>query len=225
MTAAERRRERGFTLVELLVSLVVLSLVALTIAGGLRFVVRAFAHTDQRRAALEELTLGLAVLRQELVRAEPLMHRVDNQDRVLFEGAPDRLRFVNVEPPYLAGRPYLVHEYAVVGSGAEYRVELRRAPFDPAEPDLAAVAAAEPRVVLRVPRPLVFTYFGQLRRDERPRWSDDWTRRDRLPEAVRLAEGEDPGWPELVVPLAIRAPWYCGAGNREQSAGCGEPSS
>jgi len=40
---------------------------------------------------------------------------------------------------------------------------------------------------------------------------------------VRLAEGEDPGWPDLLVPLLIRAPWYCGSAERPSSAGCEPP--
>ena len=64
-------RRSGFTLIELLVSLVVLSLIAVIMVSGLRFVVRAVASTDSRREALEELTLGLSVLRGELERAEP----------------------------------------------------------------------------------------------------------------------------------------------------------
>ena len=60
------RRQAGFTLVELLVSLAVLALVGVTIASGLQFVVRAMASTDARREAMDELTLGLSVLRGEL---------------------------------------------------------------------------------------------------------------------------------------------------------------
>ncbi len=218
MTApAERRRRHrrrgGFTLVELLVSMVVLSLVALAMMSGLRFVVRAFAHTDERRVALDELTLTLSVLRDELERSEPLMQKVGNEYRVLFEGTPDRLWFVNVEPAFMGGLPYRVFELAVVGDGGDYRIELRRAPLDPARPDLATVAEVEPRVLLRVPRPLAFTYWGQRRRDEPPEWHEAWSRLPQLPLAVRLAEGEEPGWPELTVPLQIRAPYYCGAGN------------
>lgn len=216
------RGRAGFTLVELLVAMVVLSLVAVTMAAGLRFVIRAFEHTDSRRAALEELTLGFSVLRGEIERAEPLMRRVNNDDRVLFEGGADRVRFVNVEPPYLAGRPYLVFEYAIAGDPGNYRIELRRAALDPAEPDLdAAVADAEPRVVLRVPQLLEFSYFGQARKDERPRWYPEWTRRAQLPAAVRLAAGTDPGWPDLVVPLEIRAPWYCGGAGGQATGGGG----
>lgn len=211
--AERRRRKAGFTLVELLVSMVVLSLVALAMMGGLRFVVRAFAHTDERRVALEELTLSLSVLRGELERTEPLMLKVGNDSRVMFEGAPDRVRFVNVEPTFMPGLPYRIFELAVVGDAGDYRIELRRSPLDPARPDLAAVAEAAPRVLLRTPRPLTFTYYGQRRRDERPQWQETWSRLTQLPAAVRLAEGEEPGWPELTVPLEIRAPYYCGSGN------------
>ena len=160
-----RRRDRraGFTLVELLVSMVVLALVAVVMMSGLRFVLRAMSSTDNRREAMEELTLGLSVLRGELERAEPLMVKSGNRELVLFSGGPDRLRFANVEPPYLAGPPYLAYEYAVVpDDGGVYRIELRRAPLDPAAPDLAVVEAGEARTVLRVGQELRFSYFGKL---------------------------------------------------------------
>ena len=213
-------RRSGFTLVELLVSLVVLSLIALVMVSGLRFVVRAVASTDSRREALEELTLGLSVLRGELERAEPLMQKVGHRELVLFEGTPDRLRFVNVEPPYLAGPPYLAYEYAVALDDGSYRIDLRRSPFDPEKPDLAAVEDADPRLLLRVGPKLQFSYFGKLRDGDRPSWHGEWPTSSRLPDAIRLAQGDDPGWPELVVPMRITAPWYCGGGEAASTAGC-----
>jgi prepilin-type N-terminal cleavage/methylation domain-containing protein len=212
----------GFTLVELLVSMAVLSLVALTMAAGLRFVVQATASTDSRREGLEELTLGLSVLRGELERAEPLMVKVGDRDLVMFSGTADRLRFANVEPAYLAGPPYLAYEYAVTLDQGSYRIDLRRAPIDPDQPDLRAVEAAEPRTLLRVTRPLSFTYWGRLRPRDAPAWHEEWPPGPRLPEAIRLAEGEDPGWPDLVVPVRITAPWYCGGGGEGGSGGGGE---
>ena len=223
MTSAERYRGRqrtGFTLIELLVSMVVLALVALIMMGGLRFVLRALSSTDSRRESLEELTLGLSVLRGELERAEPLMIKVGNRDLVLFSGDAERLRFANVEPPYLAGPPYLTYEYAIVPDGNAYRIELRRAPLDPAAPDLADVEAVEPRTVLRVGQELHFSYLGPLGKNDPPSWHKTWPAGPKLPQAIRLAEGEDPGWPELVVPLRIAAPWYCGASDTSSTAGC-----
>ncbi|MEK0083350.1 PulJ/GspJ family protein [Benzoatithermus flavus] len=220
---AERRHPvgaAGFTLVELLVSMVVLSLIAITMMAGFRFVFRAFDHTDTRREALEELTLGFNVLRGELERAEPLMHKVDNKDVVLFEGGPDRVRFANVAPPFLAGLPYFAYEYAVVTDGNGHRLELRRAPLDPARPDLAVVENSEPRVIVRLTRDLHFTYFGRLKEREAPQWHEEWPRMPQLPQAVRLAADEKPGWPELVVPLMIRVPWYCGTQDAPSTAGC-----
>jgi hypothetical protein len=182
--------------------------------------VRAVASTDHRREALEELTLGLSVLRGELERAEPLMRKVGQQDLVLFEGTPDRLRFANAEPPYLAGPPYLIYEYSVTLDDGSYRIALRRVPFDPSDPDLAIVEEGEPRTVLRTGQALQFSYFGKLRQRDKPGWHGEWPPGPRLPDAIRLAAGDDPGWPDLVVPLRITAPWYCGGADTETTAGC-----
>ena len=206
-------RSRGFTLVELLVSLAVLALIALTMTAALRFVVRAVASTDQRREALEELTLGLSLLRGELQRAEPLMRTVGRQSYVMFEGGPDRLRFVHVEPPYLAGSPYTAYEYSITPDAGAWRVDVRRAAIDPDAPDLAIVETADPRTVLRLTRAVQFTYWGSRRSRDPPRWYEEWPTGTVLPQAVRLAAAEAPGWPELVAQLRVTAPWYCGTGD------------
>jgi prepilin-type N-terminal cleavage/methylation domain-containing protein len=203
-------RTAGFTLVELLVSMAVLALVALVMVSGLRFAVRAVASTDDRREAMEELTLGLSVLRGELERAEPMMVKAGNRDLVLFSGYGDRVRFANVEPPYFAGAPYLAYEYAITPDRGAYAIELRRAPIDPDEPDLAVVEAADARTILRVPGELRFSYWGSLGPREAPAWHAEWPVGPRLPDAIRLAQSDDPGWPDLVVPMRITAPWYCG---------------
>ena len=170
------------------------------------------ASTDSRREALEELTLGLSVLRGELERAEPLMVKVGNRDLVLFSGMADRLRFANVEPPYLAGPPYLAYEYAVTPRSRclpDRAAPRRRS--TPTSPIWRWSRSVEPRTILRVTQPLRFTYWGRLRPRDAPAWHEEWPPGPRLPDAIRLAEGEDPGWPDLVVPLRITAPWYCGA--------------
>lgn len=205
-------RSSGFTLVELLVSLVVLALIALTMTSALRFVIRAVASTDQRREQLEELTLGLSFLRGELQRTEPMMRKVEGRQLVMFAGGSDRLRFVNVEPPYLAGSPYTAFEIAIEPDAGAWRIAVRRAALDPAEPDLAVVETVEPRTVLRLTRPVQFSFWGRERPREPPAWHEQWPIGAFLPDAVRLAGAVEPGWPELVVPLRITAPWYCAAG-------------
>jgi hypothetical protein len=62
-----------------------------------------------------------------------------------------------------------------------------------------------------------------LRPRDPPAWHDEWPPGPTLPEAIRLAEGEDPGWPDLVVPLRITAPWYCGGGGDGGGGQGGDP--
>ena len=140
----------------------------------------------------------------------------------MFEGESDRLRFVNVEPPYLAGAPYLAYDYAVVAGSGTYEIELRRAPIDPEALTLDVVGAVEPRTVLRLTRPVQFSYWGSLTPRDRPSWHAEWPPGTELPEAIRLAASEAPGWPELVVPLRITAPWHCagGGGGTAGTVGC-----
>ena len=75
-------------------------------------------------------------------------------------GGGRHLRFVNVEPPYLGGPPYLTYEYAIVpDESLPDRAAARGA--GGTEPDLAAVEAIEPRTVLRVGQESAFSSMGQ----------------------------------------------------------------
>ena len=82
------------------------------------------------------------------------------------------------------------------------------------------VEGAEPRALLRLAPKVQFTYFGKLRESDRPAWHEEWPSSSHLPSAIRLAQGDDPGWPELVVPMRITAPWYCGGAETASTAGC-----
>ena len=225
------RRARGFTLVELLVALVILSLLTLIMSGGLRFVFGATASTQVRRENLEELTFGMTFLRGEIGRAYPLMLKEGTKEQVLFLGEPEHLRFVTAEPGYVSRTPYMIYALDIVPTAQAYRIELRRAPLDPATLDLEAVEQATPRPVLELTQPVTFTYYGKVEgRDgkiearDRPTWLDKWPTGANLPMAVRLAAGDEPGWPELVVDLRVRVPWYCGEGGAGGSSGQGGDS-
>jgi hypothetical protein len=115
-----------------------------------------------------------------------------------------------IEPDYMPGWPLAGYELALVPDGFSARLVVRRQLLDPAKPDLAALANANPRAILAFPVSTRFTYFGARRPREEPAWHASWTGAQQLPRAVRIGpEGGEPGWPDFVIPLVIDTPAAC----------------
>jgi general secretion pathway protein J len=220
--------EGGFTLVELLVASVILGLVATLMLGGMRFAGRATESADARREAVESTLTGLGLLRLTLGRALPLHVRVENRDRLAFEGGSERVRFATFEPDYVPGWPLVAYEYAVAERGGRYLLEVRRAALDPARPDLAAALEEAPaRAVLGFAGPVRLAYYGAPGPRDAPGWRGEWrgSEAQALPRAVRVGpDALAPAWPDFVVPLAIDTPAACLNPDSRDARGCGQGS-
>ena len=203
----------GFTLIELLVALVVLGLVMVMITSGLGFLGRAEEHRTARAESMETALGGLGALRESLARAQPIYLHAESGTRLLFAGDEVQLRFIGREPDFVPGAPLVGYQYEVDGGSGGYKLELRRAPLDPQAPDLGVLAQAAPRVLLSLPGPARFTYYGSAGRARDPAWQDAWQDQSKLPEAVRLALADGPAWPDIVVRLMLDTAATCAAQN------------
>ncbi len=188
-----RRAEAGFTLIEVLVSLVLLALVLVLLAGGLRYA----RSTWDAAARLDELAgadVAETFLRARLAEAMPLYEqRMAGTVRTLFQGAGDTMSFVAPAPNGPAGTGlYRYTLEAVAGADAAARtLGVRLVPHLPSLSDAALERPPEWYALMRNVRSVSFRYFGRDAVRSEPAWHAAWTRSDAMPSLVEIAIARD----------------------------------
>jgi general secretion pathway protein J len=197
-----RQRQSGFTLLEMLVAVTVLSVLAVLVYGMLRIGMRSWEAGSERIASSDLTRIGWHYVHASLAAAASPPSRLPDDPGIHFIGSPDSLEFVSELPAWLGGGGLHALRLSLADSpdGRDGRLELEARPmiaYD--DPDLDP--AELPRAVLAddVGR-LAFAYFGVDARGGGPAWLDTWSGRESLPLLVRmeveLADGS--AWPVLV---------------------------
>lgn len=204
--ASAASRQAGFTLVELLISMLILSLIIVISAGALRTGGRIWELSADAVSRAETRLAIRRVLRDQISRMAPLSGRFDRFDRAgerpLIEGTSDRIAFVAPLPSYY-GRMGL---YRI-----EYRLEddaliFSRSPLQTTTDFIPAPDTVIDEEIVKGVAALHFRYLGGRR--GRLNWVDDTTGFDEIPKLVELRiqfldERENGDWPPLVIATRI----------------------
>ena len=190
-----RPGERGFTLVEMLVALVVLALIMGLLASGARLLRGTGDRLADAAAAMAEVTLVAELLQTRLGDAIILEVGRAGQTIAAFDGTAERLRFVSLALSIAPGEPLVAMELAMepaMESGQEEAggLVLARAELAAAEPGFAALDDPDRAVRRRLSggvSGLGLAYLGQKVGAGSASWHDSWQDQPVLPRAVRVA--------------------------------------
>lgn len=186
---------RGFSLVELLVSLVILSLASVMLFAGIGGARGLDARLDRANAGIDTVEAAQNIIRAHVERAVPFTRYDATRPYSDFQGSRDTLFFL--APAVEARRPDAITAYRLsLSTGAEL-VLSTTSDLDPEDrPD------RDDRVLLTGVAALELAYFGAAPPDGERRWREDWRDVPRPPELVRVRlafEGGDRRrWPELL---------------------------
>lgn len=194
-----RRREGdedGFTLIELVIAMLLLSLIALAVESGLHFGARVWERSERNTRTINTIDMAQTILREILSHTLPRF----NGAYVTFTGEPTSLIFDCVPPQAFTGSGTAHVELSIASRYGKDALVLEIK-------SISRPGVAKKATLVHGERGLRFSYLDAS--GKAPEWLAYWRDRNRLPDAIRIAaDSHSPSsWPTLVVrPLISQAP-------------------
>lgn len=203
-------QQRGFTLVEMLVSVALLAVIMVALGGALRTVAQTEERVDERLDRADDMRNTVAMLRQVLSRvsARKVPAAAGNTGEVVqFRAVASGIEWVGIMParPGVGGRHFFRLQIEEISGVRE--LVLRFVPWSESPGAVPDWGRADYR--------LLGHRIGQLsvKAQGRPAvgppvpgwpegWVPGWPVAEQLPERVQLELADERGaWPPLVIPL------------------------
>ncbi|WP_158756307.1 prepilin-type N-terminal cleavage/methylation domain-containing protein [Dyella sp. S184] len=197
------KRVAGFTLLEVLASLVLLALLLVGVYSGLRTATHSVRSGTAAIERIDQVRSAEEFLRRELAQSliQPISHN-ERGEAIYFVGSAREMRYIAPLPGYLGKLGPQLQRLQLVDDGNRgLRLELSLAVLPPdGQPPKPL---GDPQVLLDHIKGGSFSYRGVDADGHPVPWSGTWADGRALPQLVRIAlqpEGNQ-GWPQLDVPL------------------------
>jgi len=199
----------GFTLVELLLAITLMSILLGLTYTGLRAATQSSQRGELMLAAGGELRASHQFIRRQLNQMLPLAFAETNDTqalRIVFEGDAKHIKYVAPMPGYLgAGGPQVQLVEVVNGENNELVIQFSHALLQGYEED--RLHDRDPVILLEGVSSAGFEFLGKDDEGELIGWTTNWDRPDILPVAVRLdlefSEELNLHWPDLVAGVRV----------------------
>lgn len=196
--------QRGFTLLEILVVISLLSIVMLALGSALRTMGQTEERIDQRVERADDFRVSIGFLQATLGRIsdhKAIRPLTEGASPYLFTAAADHIEWVGIMPArYGAGGRYFFRlglEQLASAAGA-YGLVMRYMPWDETAAKFPDWAQAESLVLAHGVSALSIQYQDDW--VESPVWASTWSAVDHLPGRVWLnLETKQGFWPDLVI--------------------------
>ncbi len=205
-----KRRERGFTLLELLVAITLLGLITALLFGGLRFSTRVWEAGAENVGESAEIRTVQAFIRREISQVYAGASPVKGAGaRTTFEGTPKSVTFAALLPAHLGLGGFYLIGIGADGDGGEKRLVITWRPIKLGIEEVPSEGEVGKTVLVERISDVTFSYYGPSEQGLLPHWQDRWEEAEVPPSLVRIDveffDDDRRSWPDLVVAPMIHA--------------------
>jgi general secretion pathway protein J len=165
----------GFTLLELLVSILLLSLIITIAYSALRVGSRTWEGTANVISENSKTRFALHFIRKKTEEIYPFFWKQGVKRKLAFEGSEEDLKFIGVAPLGRETNEYYEYHFKVEEIDNIYSIILYYEPHDPSADSFAVNEDSPNRLILDGLETVKFSYYGIQENNETLEWHDSWS--------------------------------------------------
>ncbi len=201
-----RHNEAGFTLLEIMVAMVVLTMIISTAFGALRLAERSWEAGLEHAGETERLRTVSAVLQRSFSQILALSWSENTKTHIAFSGDQKQLRFIAPAPQHHGATGLFEYTLVVAPHAGSNRLMLYYRLHDPDHIGFAADGSDRQQVLLVDElKTASFAYYGSPVTGDPAQWHAQWnTDAEAFPRLVHMrivSPPEQGQWPDLFLAL------------------------
>lgn len=176
--------QSGFTIIELLVSLTIMTAILGIVGSALRTLSKNWEANADRIERLEMISRAYDIFARDVSGLRRMVRRTEKGGEFVFAGSSSGLSFVTTEPAYPTNPGVYFLNYRVEANGPQADLLRERTPYTKA---LAKFPGATPaNSVPIVQGAFTYRFSYALRTKSNAMWQEKWVKANRMPDLIRL---------------------------------------
>lgn len=169
----------GFTLLELLISLVMIGAIALIVTGAMRLGLRTVSAGEKKIDYLERTRASYSIVDSQIQSQVPLSYEENGEKKYYFQGDKESLQLLTNYSIWGGQKGYVLVGYRVESDGTGKQF------LSVSEKILGMNNSRDAKLFSAVDK-IHFEYFFKDPTEEKGRWVDTWTDTATIPDKLKL---------------------------------------
>ncbi len=201
--------EKGFTLIEVLIGLTLLSIMVVLLFTSLKICADSWERGEKKIASVNEMAVVYHFFQEHLSVTKPILNETAGEEKTCsFQGGSSSLQFVSNFPSSVNRQGLQLFKVNLVEEGDATNIKVRVSPYysDGEDED---DTVDEVSLIKRV-KEFKLSYFGSEDGISDGIWVDDWLNKTTQPLLVKITIVLENGhyWPDMIIPLKITEAKY-----------------